>query len=65
MLNGARVMNNLVLTLSNPPHCITLPLHCCRYRLAFGTSDKLQTASLVAAYHAVRIHAKQLAPAGS
>jgi len=28
------------------------------YRLAFGTSDKLQTASLVAAYHAVRITLK-------
>lgn len=27
-----------------------------RYRLAFGTSDKLQTASLVSAFHAVRLH---------
>ena len=26
----------------------------CRYRLAFGTSEKLQTASVVAAFHAAR-----------
>jgi hypothetical protein len=36
-----------------------------RYRLAFGTSDKLQTASLVGAFHAARSTLGQLKAASS
>jgi DNA polymerase III delta prime subunit len=48
---------------SDPPSPMRLPL-ARRYRLAFGTSDKLQTASLVAAYHGVRVLSKQATSAG-
>ena len=47
--------------LSLPPSSMALlfdKLADVEYRLAFGTSDKLQTAALVAAYHAVRLDLK-------
>lgn len=55
------------LTTPSPVSCHAFAPHRAprRYRLAFGTSDKLQTASMVAAFHVVRIQMAKAQAAAS